>query len=84
MLYWIQKACRNVLGSYANDIFNRKHFLHSIPIEIDSKYEISFLLDECAKWNKDRASRFSNRFQIANELIKRLDKILLNFNFGLK
>jgi hypothetical protein len=71
-----------VLGQYANDIFNRHHFLHSIPIEIDSKYEISFLLEECAKWNKDRKTRFANRFQIAKELIKNLDKIILGFDLN--
>ena len=46
---------------------------------IDSKYEISFLLEECAKWSNGRKTRYLNRFQIANELIKSLDKILSDF-----
>ncbi len=71
-----------MLGPYANDIFNRHHFLHSIPTEIDSKYEINFLLEECAKWSKGRKTPFANRFQIAKKLLKNLDAIIFELIKG--
>ena len=67
-----------MLSSYANDIFNRKNFLHSIPNEIESKYKLSALLNECATWGELDKVHFSSRFELAKALVEVLNKIIFS------
>jgi len=71
-------VCRFILGEYAT-FESRLHLLHSIPKEIDERYQLGDLLNKCAEqqivFSDNRVDYLQTRFQIAKDLINILNKV---------
>ncbi|XP_074658259.1 divergent protein kinase domain 2A-like [Tubulanus polymorphus] len=65
-------VCRDLLSSYASDGIHPKGFLHDLPDEIEQKYKLTNMLDECAKPTVDSVN---GRLNIKDEILETLKKI---------
>ena len=63
-------VCRNLLSHYASDILMSDGFLHDLPKHIESKYNISAMLEECA-----RPTSHGGRLKVVPKLITALEDI---------
>lgn len=60
-------------------MFNKKNFLHSIPVDIEAKYKLNDLLNLCANFNLNHMNKYINRLHIVNDLVFKFNKIQDDF-----
>jgi hypothetical protein len=72
-------VCRNILSEYSSVGNSKNNFLHSVPTQIDEKYNINGLLNKCAKWElQNEINDSKNRFELVEYLLEIFNQILVN------
>ncbi len=67
-------ACRNVLSTHASDWFMQGGLLHNLPNDIEHKYEIAEMVNECVQPSKP-----NGRLEVVPKLISALRQIRTDY-----
>ena len=59
------------MSKYSIDMYVKRNFLHSIPENLNTEYNLEKLLESCSTWEMGD-KYFKNRFEIAQLLVDRL------------